>query len=230
MIEVKKIFKIRNPSTGKFETLLAIKGEKGDTGSVDNIVQEFGDGEDLIVSQKVITEKFTTSDSEFNSLEQRVNNLETDILSEISNRSNDVASLQEADASLQEAVSLRPKYIYGSYKGSDTSSNKKTLTIEGVTELLMVVITASPEEFEYDSNTIYTTWSVGRRTLTWIKGVYRLLMTNDGDREARWADVTCTGNTITFETSYIRYDHDTSHSSYDLNKANTTYYYFALGI
>lgn len=46
-----KYFKIKNPETGEFEALISIKGEKGDLGGLSNITSEFGDSEELAISQ-----------------------------------------------------------------------------------------------------------------------------------------------------------------------------------
>ena len=55
-----KILQVRDPETGEFITLIAIKGDKGVPGSIDNIgdylTSETGDSEELAMTQKGVTD------------------------------------------------------------------------------------------------------------------------------------------------------------------------------
>lgn len=76
-IKILKTFKIRNPSTGKFEPLLAIKGEKGDVGGLSNITQEFGTSEDLVISQKIVSDAINTATTSASNAETAANYAKT---------------------------------------------------------------------------------------------------------------------------------------------------------
>ena len=71
--------RIRNQETGEFEALTSIKGEKGDPGDVSNITQETGSSETLVMSQKAVTNKLNSIESNVSSLDTRVTTNEGNI-------------------------------------------------------------------------------------------------------------------------------------------------------
>lgn len=78
MIEVKtKFLRIRNPTTGEFEVLLSIKGDKGDV--LDSIVQNLGDNDDKIISQAFVTSIINELQSSLGSIGSDILNIYTQI-------------------------------------------------------------------------------------------------------------------------------------------------------
>lgn len=111
---------------GTWKTLDAIKGEPG---GLNNVVQEFGDDEGLVISQKTITEKITeleekdqelqqareTDAASFVDIDNRLNSLEeegaifngvlNDFDSRIQENSNRISEMEQADSDLDEKIS-----------------------------------------------------------------------------------------------------------------------------
>lgn len=200
MINIKKILRIRNPDTGKFEPLLAIKGEKGDQPPLSN---EFGNSETTAASQKLVTDEVGKLQEQVASNTDNI----SDLIQQVGNHANSITGML--------------KMTQGTYTGSGT--NTKSLTFDFTP--FFVYVSRSTSKVLDDSSIIASEnviWITNRNKVAWNNtsssgDVFDRIEFTLAENTLRW-----TGYTT---SSYARVLYRNA-----LNSEDVTYTYFALGV
>ena len=183
MINIKKILKIRNPDTGEFEPLLAIKGDKGDKGDMPPLSNELGDSETVAASQKLVFDEVGK------------------LRGQVTSNTTDIDALREQ---LTNHMSGSLKTVCGSYVG-DGKSVSKTLTFDGLNDVYLLVIMRGSLNFIYikgvNSVQAHYVYTVPDVSVT----LYQLSITADG------GNITATGSASKGQSYSVLNDSDTTY-------------------
>ena len=173
MIEVKtKFLRIRNPTTGEFEVLLSIKGDKGDV--MDSIVQEYGDNSDKILSQAFVT-------SVLNDLQNSLGGVGSDILDLYSK----IETLSAYDETCNTTLGELRKHCNGQYddlfaqindlSGSIRDANDAITALNSYYEDNKTNISNNADDIETNANNISTNAENISKNATDIEGAYSMI-------------------------------------------------------